>query len=266
VFNVKKKNHYPLGHDKAEEKRLNKQASLLHDPELESYIRRAKSCLEIGCGVGSNLRWILGVNPKIRCVGVDISADAIAKARASLSNTSAELHVMDATNLKLTDSSFDLVFTKLVLWAAGKKWRHVVKEAHRVLKKGGLLYSFEPDDQLVMFDPPKPNFEMLIGLWDQDMIQKGLDPFVGRKVYGAFVETGFQNTQSRIFAKTSRGVDKETYDKAAANLAHLYMGKGGEALGLREESSFWKSAKKEISQRRDKDFLVDAYFVTRGEK
>ncbi|MFZ9596291.1 MAG: class I SAM-dependent methyltransferase, partial [Bdellovibrionia bacterium] len=71
---------YPLSLNDAETRRLNEQACFLYDPSIECYVKQAQSCLEIGCGVGSNLPWLKRLNPQLVYTGVDQNPEAIRQA------------------------------------------------------------------------------------------------------------------------------------------------------------------------------------------
>jgi ubiquinone/menaquinone biosynthesis C-methylase UbiE len=135
-------NKYHLGHDSTEAERLEKQSALFSPQDLEHLLASAKNCLEIGCGVGSNLKRFKTANPNIHYTGIDISEQAIATFNKKFPNDSSiHTQAMDATKLTFASQSFDLVISNLVLWATGPKVEDVCKEVHRVLKpKGAFLF------------------------------------------------------------------------------------------------------------------------------
>lgn len=64
--------------------------------------------LDVGCGTGAVLQAILAAHPRVRGIGVDLSAGMLGVARERLGDT-AELHVGDAEHLPLPDAAVDLV-------------------------------------------------------------------------------------------------------------------------------------------------------------
>jgi ubiquinone/menaquinone biosynthesis C-methylase UbiE len=259
--------NYVLGHDSNEQTRLDHQAELLKDPSLEAFIAQAKTCLEIGCGVGSNLHWIRKANPSIHYTGVDIGIEAIEAARLRYDQTPmVSFHQMDAHKLDFPSDSYDVVFSKLVLWAVGANWLKVLEECYRVLKPGGTFHSFEPDDELLLFYPDKPAFSEAMRLWDVKALEDGLNPFVGREVHQGLHRAKFQNIGSHLFTKVLTGLDPVGYRGASANLAKLYLGKGPASIGLKKNSTIWRDANREIRLSRTQDLIVESYFVTSGKK
>lgn len=114
-----------------------------------AFIRCAGSghdILEIGCGGGEHLRLLAASNR--RCVGIDISAEAIRSVPDLPANV--ELRVADAVDLSLfPDASFDIAFSKQLI-------EHIhpddvlthLREVCRVLRPGG-RYVFETPNRII---------------------------------------------------------------------------------------------------------------------
>ena len=171
---------YPLGHEQTELVRLDTQAELLRDPLLEELAAKATSCLEIGCGNGSNLPVLRQINSQLRYTGIDIMELAVHAAKSRFKNDAdAEFFVMDASSvIDFAGCSFDLVFTKLVLWSVGPSWTEVVKEAFRLLSPGGVFYALEPCNQLVELFPVKPAAKAWMNAWDRQQNHSACRPQV----------------------------------------------------------------------------------------
>src|SRR5580658_2816996 len=101
------KTPYPLGHEAEEKRRLDRQAESLRDPLLERLAASAESCLEIGCGTGSNLGLLRSANPGLWYAGIDPAPQAIAAAKARFGgDPSSSFHVMDGRSPAIEDSAF----------------------------------------------------------------------------------------------------------------------------------------------------------------
>jgi SAM-dependent methyltransferase len=97
-----------------------------------------KRLLDIGCGAGIDLvRFAKG---GAVATGVDLSGTAVDLARryAALEGLAADLRVMDGAALDFPDASFDAVYAHGVLQYAPDA-AAVVREAHRVLRPGGVF-------------------------------------------------------------------------------------------------------------------------------
>lgn len=95
--------------------------------------------LDIGCGLGYNTLGICKAG--LKGIGGDIRYDLIEKAHES-SNTEKPRPIFLVCNgeiLPFKDNIFDIVMHISTLEHI-KHWEDCVKEAHRVLKKGGLFY------------------------------------------------------------------------------------------------------------------------------
>jgi SAM-dependent methyltransferase len=99
---------------------------------------RGKRLLELGHGVGSDLL-TFAQNGAEAC-GIDITEEhhRLAKRNFELHGLPADLRVGDAASLPWPDASFDVVYSHGVLHHMPDT-RQCVREAHRVLRPGGLL-------------------------------------------------------------------------------------------------------------------------------
>lgn len=94
---------------------------------------RGKIILCLGCGAGEECAHIKSLGAK-KVVGVDISKSLINTAKENFPDI--EFQVMDMEKLKFAQSSFDLVYSSLVLHYV-KDWTKVLSEVRKVLKKNG---------------------------------------------------------------------------------------------------------------------------------
>ena len=86
---------------------------LLQHPWLLSRLQQARphSILEVGCGFGRNIKFLLENHDFDNIVGVDFSRSMLARARRVYGISSSRLTCADANNLPFADNSFDCVFT-----------------------------------------------------------------------------------------------------------------------------------------------------------
>lgn len=118
---------------------------------------RPAAILDLGCTIGHNsVPWKVRF-PKAEVHGVDVAAPVLAygSARAKLQGQELHFHQMSADALGFPDASFDLVFSSMFLHELSRKTRDkVFKEAHRVLRPGGLMLHMElpPNSQMNAFD------------------------------------------------------------------------------------------------------------------
>src|SRR5688500_4918648 len=93
---------------KDEQDRLVRQGELL-EPHLHKYVDMSgcSSMLEIGCGVGAQLRLLFRKYPNLHMTGVDISENQIQRARLllakELSEDQLELHTCRGDELPFAD-------------------------------------------------------------------------------------------------------------------------------------------------------------------
>jgi len=103
-------------------------------------INKPKKILEIGCGFGRNLEFLInhGVKPD-QLTGTDFTPELLQIAKSKLKNVG--FFQADATNQPFSDHSFDLVFTHgLLMHIPSAKINQVFTELVRVGRKYILLY------------------------------------------------------------------------------------------------------------------------------
>jgi SAM-dependent methyltransferase len=96
--------------------------------------------LDLGCGAGvDSFIAAIMTGPHGRVVGIDVTPEMIAKARANLGLTGLKnvtFEVGEAESLPFHDNTFDAAISNGVINLTVDKEK-VLKEAHRVLKPGG---------------------------------------------------------------------------------------------------------------------------------
>jgi len=107
----------------------------IEKPAMDSKLGNlaGKKVLCLGCGSGEEVEMIK-MHGATKIVGIDISEELIQHAKGKFPDC--EFHIMSADNLNFENSSFDFVFSSLVMHYF-KDWTKVLGEVYRVLKKGG---------------------------------------------------------------------------------------------------------------------------------
>lgn len=179
-----------------EQQRLMDQALFLepyHHPNID--FRQAKTVLEVGCGVGAQMRVLLRRWPHVQIVGVEPSEAQIATARVNLADAiqagRAALHQAAGDALPFEDNSFD---GACVFWV----FEHlsqplpILREILRVLKPGAALYTTEVFDRAVHTYPECPAMMAYFQAFVALQASFGGDPHVGIRMPGLFAEAGFR--------------------------------------------------------------------------
>lgn len=113
--------------------------------------------LDAGCGVGYGSAHLAEVAARV--VGVDVSEDAIAHARAHYAGARASFETMDVTALEFQDDSFDVVCSFETLEHLREPPR-AVREAARVLRAGGVYVVSTPRADRTCSSPDNPFHEV----------------------------------------------------------------------------------------------------------
>lgn len=124
--------------------RGNSPNEILEEPIIEELLEaiQKKKLLDLGCGDGLYGKKLLEKGLQYYH-GIDGSENMINLAKKNLSGSGYKLEVKEIEKLNLSDESYDLVLSRLVLHYI-KKLENVFKEILRGLKKGGnFVFSIE---------------------------------------------------------------------------------------------------------------------------
>lgn len=144
--------------------------------------------LEIGSGLGILAAEAADRVPRGRVVGLERSADQLAKVPRDVPNLS--FVQGDAHALPFDDGGFDVVYCRYLLEHVADPVR-VLREAHRVLRFGGRICLQENDISLVRHDPATPAFYKVWTAFARLQTQLGGDALIGRTLFRLLREAGF---------------------------------------------------------------------------
>ena len=171
--------------------------------------------LELGCGVGAQLRVLLERFPGIRFSGVDIAPEQLAQARRLLADPLAagkvELVEASAYALPFADARFDGAYTIWVLEHLNDQGA-LLREAWRVLKPGGVIVCTEVFNAGLFTDPPLPGIARWWQAFNALQRELGGDPDVGVRLAALLAGAGFVDIR---FREVSPQLDGRTRDPDA---------------------------------------------------
>lgn len=112
------------------------------NPQAIAALRPGETVLDLGAGGGFDCFLAMKqVGPSGRVIGVDMTADMVAKARANaqkLGATNVEFRLGEIEHLPVADNTVDVILSNCVINLSPDK-RAVFQDAFRVLKAGGRL-------------------------------------------------------------------------------------------------------------------------------
>ena len=162
---------------------------------LEPYLESGLSLLDVGCGPGTiTVEFAERLAPG-RVVGMDASADVIAKASEFVApNLSFE--VGDAYALPYPDDSFDIVHAHQVLQHVSRPVE-VLRELRRVVKPGGVVAARDVDYAGTIWYPELPGLELWMRVYQATHRGNGGEPNAGRRLKAWALEAGFAEVETR---------------------------------------------------------------------
>lgn len=208
---------YIHGFTPTEQDRLFQQARIHEDVIFSRvHFENCESLLEIGSGVGAQTKILLERYPHLKIQCLDASSAQVTRAKEALTEEiksgRVQIDVGDALHQPFQDNMFDAAF---VCWLLEHVQNpiDILREAHRVLKSGGVIYCNEVFNSTFYVHPYSPaTLKFWMEFNDYQWSLKG-DPFVGGKLANYLLKAGFQNVTTKVL---THQYDNRTPKKRAA--------------------------------------------------
>ncbi|HKV81910.1 MAG TPA: methyltransferase domain-containing protein [Candidatus Sulfotelmatobacter sp.] len=165
---------------------------------LAHRVRPGAKVLSVGCGPGVILREVSELHPSVHATGMDISADRVREAiQRNRENPRLNFVRGDAQAMQLPSSSFDLVYSRMLLQYLREKEK-AVAEMVRVCKPGGVVLLQDLDGQLLWHYPEDTSVQRAVEKVLAALAPTGFDPFVGRKLFWLAQKAGLKKVDAQI--------------------------------------------------------------------
>ncbi len=163
---------------------------------LLEHLEPGAQLLDVGCGPGNITADLARLVSPGEVVGIDASADVVARATASVPEESTNLRfeVADTYSLPWDDGTFDVVHAHQVL-------QHLtdpvaaLREMRRVLRPGGLLGVRDADYRAFMWSPSDPLLDRWLELYHQVTDSNRAEADAGRHLLAWVTEAGFTDAE-----------------------------------------------------------------------
>jgi arsenite methyltransferase len=177
--------------------------------------------LDIGCGPGflcESMGEIVGPNGTI--VGIDISADLIARCNGRKTSAQLSYEVGDATKLDQPNASFDVVVCTQVAEYVTDVDR-VFSEAFRVLKPNGRTVFVVTDWHTILWysDDPRRTTAVMTS-WEGHSAH----PRLPMSMVDKFIKAGFRFDGAAVFPILNLQYDDDSYSWGLAQIVRKFVG------------------------------------------
>lgn len=178
-------------------------------------IKEGMRVLDVGCGTGLMTREISRIIGSTgEAIGVDIDRELLQYAsnlgsKENISNIRYEFQ--NSTNLEFEDNVFDIVYSSRLLNRLSNPLR-AVNEMVRVTKPDGIVAAIDIDFGTIVRYPEIPEYAQALDQHLKYFISKGVDPFIGRKMYSMFKAANLKNVRVLNFNYELFNEDKPLND------------------------------------------------------
>jgi SAM-dependent methyltransferase len=185
---------YTMGYGDAATLIMSMRTAERHAAFFVPYLHSGMTVLDCGCGPGTITLGLAQLVAPGQVTGTEIEEAQVALARRNAANRkvmNVQFETADLYKLPFADNTFDAVFISAVLGNLREPIRGV-REAHRVLKPGGVLGVKEFDHGGDILYPPDPLLQKYGELYLRLRKENGHDPLSGRKVGELLFKAGFE--------------------------------------------------------------------------
>lgn len=223
--------NYPLGHSKAEAKRLMEQSAMLEDLTRDllssAGLAPGMRVLDVGCGVG-DVSLLAGriVGETGSVLGVDRSAPSLeiargrAKSRVEFCETANISFVEADLNTVEPDGDFDAIIGRfLLLYVPGRA--SMLRRLTQSLRRGGVMAMQEYDISSLAQAPEPPLFAQFRRWIIDGFKSAGVELDTGSKLYATFLQAGLPCPQMVCAQMVHCGPETPGYEEAAQVLHSL---------------------------------------------
>jgi ubiquinone/menaquinone biosynthesis C-methylase UbiE len=214
--------------------------------------------VDFGCGAGSLTCGFAEVVAPADVLGVDLSADAIGRARALAEQSglrNVQFSVANINDLELPPDSFDVTHFSGVLMYL-KEPERALRLAFRSLKSGGMLAAREGQKAGDWFGGPNAeSIALYFRVAVEGHMARGGDPFLGKRLAGLARDAGFERLE--VTPSYSAGLSNvratattmlSMFDRADFRATALQSGISAERFNrLADEISTWAESEDSVA-------------------
>ena len=185
--------------DPAEVARLETQARFLSRWILDGVeVGPSARVLDLACGTGAMSRRLRARFPDALLTGSDLSMAQLRAAKEEQVRLRDPIPLVQSTAaaLPFAGETFDAIHASWFLEHVSRNdVVPILREARRVLRRNGILYLCEVENESLLFWPRLPVVEECgRALWEAQAAGGG-DPIIGRKLYGLCTAAGFAHVE-----------------------------------------------------------------------
>ena len=188
---------YTMGYGEEFLQLLDTRSAQTHAVRLLPHLSPGQRLLDFGCGPGTISMGLAKAVEPGEFHGIDMEESQIAIARSAAKaggHHNTTFHVGDVTKLPFADDYFDVAFCHTVLTHVPDT-AAALKEARRVLKPGGLIFSRELIVSSSFIEPSEERTRPAWNTFAKLLAGNGGHPEIGKELRNHFLTAGFTDVR-----------------------------------------------------------------------
>ena len=238
---------YTMGYGEEFTQLLDRRSAQTNAARLLPHLKSGQRLLDFGCGPGTISMGLAKAVEPGEFHGVDMEESQIAIARSAAKaggHDNATFHVGDVTKLPFEDGYFDVAFCHTVLTHVPDT-AAVLREAKRVLKPGGLVFSRELIVSSSFIEPSEEKTRPAWNTFARLLAGNGGHPEIGKELREHFLTAGFADVRaSASFESFGTPQDVDFFFQFALDWFHapaVVAAAIKYGLATREQFDEWRS-------------------------
>ena len=238
---------YTMGYGEEFTQLLDRRSAQTNAARLLPHLKSGQRLLDFGCGPGTISMGLAKAVEPGEFHGVDMEESQIAIARSAAKgggHDNATFHVGDVTKLPFEDGYFDVAFCHTVLTHVPDT-AAVLREAKRVLKPGGLIFSRELIVSSSFIEPSEEKTRPAWNIFARLLAGNGGHPEIGKELREHFLTAGFADVRaSASFESFGTPQDVGFFFQFALDWFHapkVVAAATNYGLATREQFDEWRS-------------------------
>lgn len=194
---------------------------------LKAGLKTGLQALDVGSGSG-DMTYVISsiIGPDGKVTGVDIDKSVIELAKQNFTAENLEFKVEDIFDITSESENYDIIYSRFLMSHLPNPVM-AIEHLKSKLKPGGALVIEDVEFSGHFCYPACHSFDRYVELYTAAAKARGVDPYIGCKLFGIFYDSGFNNIDLGVINPVfNSGVGKLMGILTMYNIAHSVIESG----------------------------------------